>query len=200
MNPLSALVLAASCSALPWAMRRGLAEIGDPLRCDAVDSGVLVLGSIAGAVCAFRGDVAGAVLCASCGLSCVTDIRRGVVLDTVLAVTLTAIAILALSSGRLPGAVLGCAATLSAMGLVFAAGRGAMGLGDVKFAGVIGAAFGTERGLITLAIAFVLGGAVAAVLLASGRVRRGQALPFAPYLAIAVTVVACGIWPFEAGG
>lgn len=199
MKLLDALVLAASCPALPWAMRRGLADIGEPLRCDAVDGAVVILGSIAGAVCALRGDIAGAVLCASCGLSCVTDLRRGVVLDNVLAVTLTAIAILALSTGRLPEALLGCAATLAAMGSIFAAGRGAMGLGDVKFAGVIGAALGIERGLVALAIAFVLGGAVAALLLASGRVDRGRALPFAPYLAIAVALVTCGFWPFEVG-
>jgi len=197
VNLLGGLVLATSCSALPWAMRRGLAEIGESFRCDSVDCGVMVLGAFAGTVCAVRGDAAGAVLCASCGLSCVTDIRRGVVLDDVLVIALSAIVILAVSAGRVPEAALGCAAALSAMGLIFAAGRGAMGLGDVKFAGVIGAALGAERALVAVAIAFVLGGAVAAVLLASGRVRRGQALPFAPYLAIGAAVVACGIWPCE---
>lgn len=191
MNLLGTFVLAGCCCAMPWAMRRGLAEIGESLRCDAVDYGVIVLGSIAGAVCYARGDVGGGVLCATCAISSVTDIRKGVVLDRVLVLALAAVVVVAVGAGRLPAALLGSATLLLAMGLIFAVGRGAMGLGDVKLAGVIGAALGAERGMIALAIAFVIGGCVAAVLLASKRVRRGQPLPFAPYLAIGAAAVAC---------
>lgn len=60
--------------------------------------------------------------------------------------------------------------------------REAMGLGDVKFLGMIGAFVGYEGALLTLLLACVAGAAIGGVALA----RRGVAarIPFGPYLAL----------------
>ncbi|HEY8321112.1 MAG TPA: A24 family peptidase [Candidatus Baltobacteraceae bacterium] len=200
MSPFAVAVLAGSWCALPWAARRGLAELGESPRCYGADYGIVALGAVASLACFLRGDPAGAALCAGSGICVVTDIRHGVVLDSVLLVSTLAIGFVAVESKHAPAAALGCAAALCAMGLVLALSRGAMGLGDLKFAGVIGLALGVDRGLLALAIAFAAGGLVAAVLMAAGRVRRGQALPFAPFLAIGATAMACGLWAFARVG
>lgn len=62
---------------------------------------------------------------------------------------------------------------------------GAMGLGDVKLAGALGLYLGW-LGWGELAVgafaAFLLGGLVSVVLLATGRVRRGGGIPFGPWM------------------
>jgi leader peptidase (prepilin peptidase)/N-methyltransferase len=60
----------------------------------------------------------------------------------------------------------------------------AMGLGDVKLAAFLGLILGYPLVLVGLFLAFVLGGAISAVLLATRRVQRGQAVAFGPYLAL----------------
>lgn len=67
-------------------------------------------------------------------------------------------------------------------------GRG-IGLGDVKAAAVIGASFGAAYGIAVLGAAFVLGTLVVLPAVALGRIARGDAVPFAPYLASATLVV-----------
>lgn len=61
--------------------------------------------------------------------------------------------------------------------------RTAMGLGDVKLAGALGAVFGPAHLLVVLFLAFVAGGSVGAVLLALRRARLQSHLPFGPFLA-----------------
>ena len=61
------------------------------------------------------------------------------------------------------------------------ASKGGMGGGDIKLALGIGLALGWRIGLVALALAILLGGALAIVLLLRGR--RGQ-LPFGPFLAL----------------
>jgi leader peptidase (prepilin peptidase)/N-methyltransferase len=61
--------------------------------------------------------------------------------------------------------------------------RSALGFGDVKLAGLLGTALariGWAPLVWGTALAFVLGGAVAIVLLTSGRARRDTQLPFGP--------------------
>lgn len=60
----------------------------------------------------------------------------------------------------------------------------AMGLGDVKLGAFLGLILGYPLVLVGLFLAFVLGGLVSAVLLATRRVQRGQAVAFGPYLAL----------------
>lgn len=68
-------------------------------------------------------------------------------------------------------------------------GPGALGMGDVKLAGLIGAAIGLELMPHALLLGVLLAGAAAAVLLATGRARRGDSLPYGAYMALAAVVV-----------
>jgi leader peptidase (prepilin peptidase)/N-methyltransferase len=71
-------------------------------------------------------------------------------------------------------------------------GRTGLGGGDIKLAGVIGAALGASGGLLAAFVGIMLGGVVAAVLLVSGRRRFGEYLPFGPFLAAGGIVAA--VW------
>ncbi len=85
-------------------------------------------------------------------------------------------------TGALIGAVLWT--TVTGVLHVLTRGRG-MGLGDVKLSPVLGATVGwvgigaSASGLFA---SFLLGGAVAVVLLVAGRARRRQAIAFGPFL------------------
>jgi leader peptidase (prepilin peptidase)/N-methyltransferase len=70
-----------------------------------------------------------------------------------------------------------------------------MGWGDARLAGFVGLITALPGVLFALFIAFVGGGIVAAILLASGRRRRGDTLPLGPFLALAAAaVLLCGEW------
>jgi leader peptidase (prepilin peptidase)/N-methyltransferase len=71
-----------------------------------------------------------------------------------------------------------------------ALGRTGLGGGDIKLAGLIGAALGAGGGLVAAFVGIVLGGVTAAVLLVSGLRRLGEYLPFGPYLAAGGIVAA----------
>lgn len=68
-------------------------------------------------------------------------------------------------------------------------GPGALGMGDVKLAGLIGACFGLAWMPYALLLGIILAGAAAAVLLLAGRARRGELLPYGHYLAVAALIV-----------
>jgi leader peptidase (prepilin peptidase)/N-methyltransferase len=63
--------------------------------------------------------------------------------------------------------------------------RDAMGFGDVKLAGLMGLAMGLPTLVTALFIGVVGGGLVAAILLLTGVKKRGDALPFGPFLCLA---------------
>jgi leader peptidase (prepilin peptidase)/N-methyltransferase len=71
-----------------------------------------------------------------------------------------------------------------------ALGRTGLGGGDIKLAGLIGAALGAGGGLAAAFVGIMLGGVTAAVLLVSGRRRFGEYLPFGPFLAAGGVVAA----------
>ena len=73
-----------------------------------------------------------------------------------------------------------------------ALGRTGLGGGDIKLAGLIGAALGAGGGLVAAFVGIMLGGVVAAALLVSGRRRFGEYLPFGPFLAAGGIVAA--VW------
>ena len=73
-----------------------------------------------------------------------------------------------------------------------ALGRTGLGGGDIKLAGLIGAALGAGGGLVAAFVGIMLGGVVAAVLLVSGRRHFGEYLPFGPFLAVGGIVAA--VW------
>lgn len=97
-------------------------------------------------------------------------------------VVLCVIALVALNwEGILGGFIL-----FALLFLVAVASRGGMGGGDIKLALAIGLALGWQLGLVTLAVAFLVGGVFAIALLVRGK--RGKALPFGPFLAIGAWV------------
>jgi len=61
--------------------------------------------------------------------------------------------------------------------------RGGMGGGDLKLGAMLGAFLGWQALLVALFVAIVLGGAIGAVLLATGRRGRKDPIPFGPFLA-----------------
>ncbi len=66
---------------------------------------------------------------------------------------------------------------------------GAMGMGDVKLAGLIGATVGLTNLLIALYIAILLGGIAAIVLLLRSHLQRDHHMAYAPYLVLGAWLV-----------
>jgi prepilin signal peptidase PulO-like enzyme (type II secretory pathway) len=64
-----------------------------------------------------------------------------------------------------------------------ALGRTGLGGGDIKLAGLIGAALGAGGGLVAAFMGIMVGGVAATALLVSGRRHFGEYLPFGPFLA-----------------
>ena len=67
--------------------------------------------------------------------------------------------------------------------------RGGLGLGDVKLVVLIGAALGPQAGYEAMVVGVVAGGVIILALLLSGLVSRRQAVPYAPFLALAAVAV-----------
>ncbi|MDQ2816920.1 MAG: prepilin peptidase, partial [Candidatus Eremiobacteraeota bacterium] len=88
-------------------------------------------------------------------------------------------------------------------GVIYVLTRGAgMGLGDVKLAAAVGLYLGLAGSVAAFASAFVVGSLLALPVLAAGKRGRRDALPFGPFLVLAVLLVtfapATILWPFEA--
>jgi len=93
-------------------------------------------------------------------------------------------------------AVIGGVGTFAMFLLVAVLSPPAMGMGDVKLAGVIGlvlAWFGFEAWLTGLVGGFVLGALVAVLALTRGDVRLGDAIPFGPSM-LAGALTAILVW------
>jgi prepilin signal peptidase PulO-like enzyme (type II secretory pathway) len=81
-------------------------------------------------------------------------------------------------------ALLGGALGLGIFFLIALLGRGKMGAGDVKLAGVIGLMVGFPAVLQALVIGILLGGAAALLLLVTRRAGRKSYIAYAPYLCV----------------
>ena len=66
--------------------------------------------------------------------------------------------------------------------------RGGMGWGDVKMAGLIGLAVGFPLIFVSILGAIIVGGILAAILLVAGIKKRGEAIPFGPFLSLAAII------------
>ncbi len=115
----------------------------------------------------------------------VIDIEHHRVLNVMLAPAAVIVALISL----LPmppdplSMVAGGAAGFGLFLLLAIIGRGALGMGDVKLAGVIGMMLGFPNVLTALMVGAILGGVGAAVMLVMRKATRKTAIAYAPYLA-----------------
>jgi prepilin signal peptidase PulO-like enzyme (type II secretory pathway) len=121
----------------------------------------------------------------------VIDLERRLVLNVMTAPA----AVLALAASFLPGAptpveaLIGGAVGFGLFFLIALIGRGAMGMGDVKLAGVIGLMLGWPAALTALLAGIILGGLAAAILLITRRATRKTAIAYAPYLCLGALAI-----------
>ena len=79
------------------------------------------------------------------------------------------------------------------VGSSLALGQPGMGMGDVKLGAMLGAFLGWKLALLSVLLSVLVGGPLAAFLLATGRKRRKDPLPFGPFLALGGAVsLFCG--------
>ena len=67
-------------------------------------------------------------------------------------------------------------------------GKEGMGGGDIKFLAMVGAFLGWQQALITLMVASVFGAVIGIGLLALKVMKKGQYIPFGPYLALGALI------------
>ncbi len=115
----------------------------------------------------------------------VIDFEHHRVLNIMLAPAAIVVAAISLLPGApgLPSALLGGVVGFGVFFLLAIVGRGALGMGDVKLAGVIGMMLGYPNVVTALLVGALLGGVAAFVLLATRRATRKTAIAYAPYLA-----------------
>lgn len=70
------------------------------------------------------------------------------------------------------------------VGSSLAIGQPGMGVGDVKLGAMLGAFLGWKLVLLSILLSVLIGGPLAAILLASGRKARKDPVPFGPFLAL----------------
>lgn len=84
--------------------------------------------------------------------------------------------------------LLGGAVGFAVMLTIFVISRGGMGGGDVKLSAAVGLWLGVEGTILFLLLAFIMGGVISLLLLASGAKSKGDAIPFGPFLCFAAFV------------
>ena len=84
--------------------------------------------------------------------------------------------------------LLGAAVGFAVMLTIFVISRGGMGGGDVKLSAAVGLWLGVEGTILFLLLAFIMGGVISLLLLASGAKSKGDAIPFGPFLCLAAFV------------
>ncbi len=111
------------------------------------------------------------------------DFRRKIILDEVLILLLSAgLVYTGILGNTWSESLLGAVTGSGLLGLLYLMSRGGMGLGDVKFAGVLGIWTGFPGIVVNLYLAFFLGGTVALLLCALHKANRKTRLPFGPCL------------------
>ncbi|MDR8412516.1 prepilin peptidase [Nonomuraea sp. 3-1Str] len=113
------------------------------------------------------------------------------------AITLPSYPLLALSllpTGEVPRALLGAAALAAVYGVLWLVRPAAMGLGDVKLAGLIGmaaAARGWEAWAVAAVAGQLLGALYALALLLTRRATRDTQFPLGPFMLLGALVAVC---------
>ena len=125
------------------------------------------------------------VALAAVAVCAISDVQCGYVFDGVSIGAAAAIVALCAVGGNVAPALVGAASASGVLAALWGCSKGrGIGLGDVKLAAAIGAAFGPLDSVIVLGIAFVAGATVAVAGVMAGRLRRGDALPFVPYIGV----------------
>jgi prepilin signal peptidase PulO-like enzyme (type II secretory pathway) len=125
----------------------------------------------------------------------VIDLEHHLVLNMMLAPAAVVAVILSVlpwtpdALSNLVNALLGGAVGFGVFFLLAIIGRGALGMGDVKLAGVIGLMTGYPDVLWALIIGALVGAGVAIILLISRKATRKSAIAYAPYLAFGAFAV-----------
>ena len=84
--------------------------------------------------------------------------------------------------GHVTAVVLGFVLIIVGSALII--GQPGMGVGDVKLGAMIGAFLGWKLVLLSILLSVLIGGPLAAALLATGRKGRKDPVPFGPFLAM----------------
>lgn len=119
------------------------------------------------------------------------DILLGIIPDELnVALLVVGILNLGVASGALLLNHLGAAILAAAFfgGLVAVTRGKGMGMGDVKLALPLGFLFGLPAILLLTALAFIIGGAYGAVVIALGEKTMKSSVPFGPFLAVAAAI------------
>jgi leader peptidase (prepilin peptidase) / N-methyltransferase len=116
----------------------------------------------------------------------VTDLEHQLILDVVIypAIVLAVIGVAISDGAALPSHLLGGMLGAGLIAVIIRLVPGGMGWGDAKLAGFIGLVVGLQGLPFALFVAFVAGGLVGGVLLATRRKQRGQTIALGPFLAL----------------
>lgn len=133
------------------------------------------------------------VVIVACSVSAVSDRQTGYIFDNVIAAGACFALFIRLVDGSALEALAGVAVCGGALSLLTWVTRGrGFAWGDVKLGALLGS-LGIVSGAKAIGFAFVFGAACALYNIAAGRLRFGETVPFAPYLAAsACSVVVCG--------
>ena len=111
------------------------------------------------------------------------DFRQKIILDEILLVLLIAGLVYTGVSGHVwKESFMGALTGSGLLGLIYVLSKGGMGFGDVKYAGVLGLWTGIPGVIVTLYLAFLIGGTVALMLCITHKAVRKSRIPFGPCL------------------
>ncbi|HSW10494.1 MAG TPA: prepilin peptidase [Bacillota bacterium] len=117
-------------------------------------------------------------------VACFTDLETGIIPNRItVSGTIVGLTLMTLGPAGPVTAALGMAAGGGTLLLLALVSGGGMGGGDVKLGALMGAFLGWPAIGAALAVAFLAGGLAGIVLLAAGRKRRRDPIPFGPFLA-----------------
>lgn len=168
-------------------------------------AGAVVAGAAFG-VLAFRlgwdGVLPAALAVAASGTAIsIVDLREKRIPNRMLLVAAPAVVLLLVAGllprgepARLLAALVGAAALFALYLLIALVVPAAMGMGDVKLAAVLGGALGAAgltAWLVGLLAAFLVGGIVAVIALAAGRVGWRGSIPFGPWMVVGAVIGLC---------
>lgn len=122
------------------------------------------------------------------------DLRLSVIPDQLnLFLCLLAVALVSVGGFSTPDIInrlIGAAVGFGVFGIIILVTKGkGMGIGDWKMAIALGLLFGWPKIALLIGIAFILGGIAAVIILAAGKKKLRDSLPFGPFLVLASVLI-----------